>query len=82
MTVVATRVGLLLTAEGTPIHGALADIIDIAQVTTSVLSLFINVLGTLIISNKAWCVDSILELYVCLQTLDDARMPKGNTASR
>jgi hypothetical protein len=82
MVVVATRAGLLLTAVGTPIHGTLAHTIDAAQMTNLVLSLFINILGTLIISNKAWCVDSILELYVCLQTLDDPRTPKGNTASR
>jgi len=54
MAVVATRVGLMLTAVGTPIHGALAHTIDVAQMTNLVLSLFINILGTLIISNKAW----------------------------
>jgi len=54
MAVVATRVGLMLTAVGTPIHGALAHTIDVAQMTNSVLSLFTNILGTLTISNKAW----------------------------
>jgi len=54
MAVVATRAGLLLTAERTPIHRALAHIIDVAQMTNSVLSLFTNILGTLTISNKAW----------------------------
>jgi len=54
MAVVATRAGLLLTAEGTPIHRTLAHTIDVAQMTNLVLSLLTNILGTLIISNKAW----------------------------
>jgi hypothetical protein len=71
--VVATRAGLLLTAEGTPIHGALTRTIDVAQMTNLALSLFINILGTLIIANKAWCVDSILDMFVCKHSMTPAR---------
>ncbi len=56
LTTVVVRAGLLTTPEGTHTHEILALIIDIAQVSSLVLSLLTNVIATSIIAIKSWCV--------------------------
>jgi hypothetical protein len=59
VTVVAARVGLLITPEGAQSHQDLARIIDVAQVGNLALSLLTNVLATSIIAVKSWYVRDI-----------------------
>ncbi|KAF8482914.1 hypothetical protein DFH94DRAFT_627208 [Russula ochroleuca] len=63
VTVVAARVGLLITPEGAQSHQDLARIIDVAQVGNLALSLLTNVLATSIIAVKSWMYRKSLISY-------------------